>query len=416
MSNKKIIPRLRFPEFESDGEWKKKLLGDVASFSKGKGISKSDISVKGTISCIRYGQLYTTYNETITDVISKTNLPIDNLIFSEKNDVIIPSSGETQEDIATASCVINSGIALGGDINIIRSDINGVFLSYYLNNAKKQDIAKLAQGISVVHLYSSQLEKLEIEVPKPKEQQKIANCLSSLDNLIGAANVKLEVLKAHKKGLLQQLFPAEGETVPKLRFPEFENDGEWKIVKLQAIATIKRGAASQYLNYVERATPNAIRLLRINDFLSNQASYVENTSDMKRFRVQTGDILIAGTGATAGITFMIPPSFNDLAYSYNAPRIRVFESNKYFIYQQLKSSFILEQQKKLFVGNAQPFLDTKAISNFLISIPKKFREQQKIADCLSAVDDLVETQSKKIDFLKEHKKGLMQQLFPIIND
>ncbi len=149
-----------------------------------------------------------------------------------QNDVIIPASGETQEDIATASCVLKSGVALGGDINIIRSSINGVFLSYYLNNAKKREIAKLSQGISVVHLYSSQLATLEIEIPNPKEQQRIADCLSSIDDLITAQAQKLEALKKHKKGLLQKLFPAQGETMPALRFPEFEKDGEWEEKRL----------------------------------------------------------------------------------------------------------------------------------------------------------------------------------------
>ena len=121
--------------------------------------------------------------------------------------VIIPSSGETYIDIATASCVLKENIALGGDLNILRGKENGIFLAYYLTHAKKNEIAKLAQGIAVVHLYSSQLAKLDLEIPKDqKEQQKIANCLSSLDTLIEAQNNKVEALKKHKKGLMQGLF------------------------------------------------------------------------------------------------------------------------------------------------------------------------------------------------------------------
>ncbi|GAB1462782.1 restriction endonuclease subunit S [Pedobacter sp.] len=201
------VPKYRFKDFENDGEWVEKILGDVAEFSKGKGISKSDVIENGKIPCIRYGQLYTHYKETINDVISYTNVPVKDLVLSQVNDVIIPSSGETQEDIATASCVMKGGIALGGDLNIIRSDINGVFLSYYLNNAKKKDIAQMAQGISVVHLYSSQLQNLKILIPSKSEQQKIASCLSALDVLITAQAEKIEQLKQHKKGLMQGLFP-----------------------------------------------------------------------------------------------------------------------------------------------------------------------------------------------------------------
>ena len=183
-------------------------LGNVATFLKGKGISKSDIVEKGNLPCIRYGELYTHYKETIDEIKSFTNLGSEELVLSEANDVIIPASGETQIDIATASCVLRSGIALGGDLNIIRSEYDGVFLAYYLNGAKKTDIAQLAQGISVVHLYPSQLQTLSVSFPKnPKEQNKIASCLSSLDALITEQTEKIEQLKLHKKGLMQGLFP-----------------------------------------------------------------------------------------------------------------------------------------------------------------------------------------------------------------
>ncbi|BAS68178.1 restriction endonuclease subunit S [Bathymodiolus septemdierum thioautotrophic gill symbiont] len=205
------VPKLRFPAFRDAGEWEERKLGEVASFLKGKGISKADITTDGKQPCIRYGELYTLYNETIENISSHTNITANNLVLSKSNDVIIPASGETQEDIATASCVMESGIALGGDLNIIRTKMNGVFLSYYLNSAKKYFIAQMSQGISVVHLYPSQLKNLGINIPKIIEQQKIANCLSSIDNLITTQAQKIESLKAHKKGLMQQLFPATDE-------------------------------------------------------------------------------------------------------------------------------------------------------------------------------------------------------------
>ncbi len=187
-------------------EWKDRLLGDIATFSKGKGISKADIDDEGMTPCIRYGELYTEYGETIREVKSKTNLDIKNLVLSESNDVIIPASGETQIDIATASCVQLSGVALGGDLNIIKSQENGVFLSYYLNNQKKLDIAKLAQGNSVVHLYSSQLKPLNIKLPIKSEQTKIANFLSAIDDKIAQTQAELDAVKQYKQGLLQQMF------------------------------------------------------------------------------------------------------------------------------------------------------------------------------------------------------------------
>lgn len=205
------LPKLRFPEFQS--KWERCVLGDFASFAKGKGISKSDISEDGQLACIRYGQLYTEYKETIDEVVSFTNISPNELVLSQKNDVIIPASGETHEDIATASCIKNSGIAIGSDLNIIRSSCDGVFLSYYLNGAKKNEIACLAQGVSVVHLYPAQLKYLELALPEYKEQQKIAECLSSIDRLITHQEELLHSLKNHKRGLQQQLFPDLEEVI-----------------------------------------------------------------------------------------------------------------------------------------------------------------------------------------------------------
>lgn len=201
------MPKYRFKEFERDGNWIEKSLDEVATILKGKGISKADIVENGNLPCIRYGELYTHYKETIRVVKSHTNSNADDLVLSKANDVIIPASGETQIDIATASCVLESGIALGGDLNIIRSKINGVFLSYYINNAKKHDIAQMAQGIAVVHLYPNQLKTLQLQVPSSKEQLKIASCLSYLDEIIDAQTEKIDLLKQHKKGLMQGLFP-----------------------------------------------------------------------------------------------------------------------------------------------------------------------------------------------------------------
>jgi type I restriction enzyme S subunit len=204
-------PRLRFPEFQDAGEWEETTLGEKSSILRGKGISKADLDPHGLQACIRYGELYTRYGETIREVVSRTKVPASELFISKPDDVIIPSSGETKIDIAKASCVLAGGIALGGDLNVIRSNLNGTFLSYYLNGPKRLDIAKVAQGDTVVHLYPHQLEALHIAVPTLPEQQRIADCLSSLDALISAETHKLAVLKTHKQGLMQQLFPSMEE-------------------------------------------------------------------------------------------------------------------------------------------------------------------------------------------------------------
>ncbi|MEN0005810.1 MAG: restriction endonuclease subunit S [Bacteroidota bacterium] len=200
--------RLRFKDAAGQDfpEWEEKRLGDIASFSKGKGISKSELDKDGKFQCIIYGELYTRYNEMIDFVQSRTSIEAEKLVFSKANDVLVPASGETHLDIAKASCVLKSNIALGGDINIIRSKTVGVFLAYYLNSSKREKIASLAQGSSVIHLYPTQLKSLKLQLPSLPEQQKIADCLSAIDRKIQLTQNQLAQTEGFKKGLLQQLF------------------------------------------------------------------------------------------------------------------------------------------------------------------------------------------------------------------
>lgn len=188
------------------GEWEETILGKIGIFLKGKGISKADIVQNGAIPCIRYGELYTQYGEVISNVISATNLEVNSLILSKANDVLIPASGETQIDIATASCVLQSEVALSGDLNIFRTEENGVFLSYLIRSHLKMQIAQLAQGNSVVHLYSSQLKGVQLNLPCLEEQTKIANFLSAIDQKIEVVVQQIKQGKQWKKGLLQQMF------------------------------------------------------------------------------------------------------------------------------------------------------------------------------------------------------------------
>ena len=183
-------------------------LGDIAKFLKGKGISKNDISKEGINECIRYGELYTDYSEVIENIISKTNVSAEDSVVSSVNDLLIPSSGEDSNDIAKVSCLTKAGILLGGDLNILRlKDGNsGPFFAYYLSSSKKSEISKMAQGNSVVHLYNSQLQTLNITIPSFTEQQKIARLFSKLNALINHRKAEIKKAETWKKGLMQQLF------------------------------------------------------------------------------------------------------------------------------------------------------------------------------------------------------------------
>lgn len=205
------LPELRFPEFVGAGEWKMMQLEEIATFHKGKGIAKADIDPNGENLCIRYGELYTTYGEVIDEIVSRTNIQSTELFIGCRNDVLIPSSGETKQDIAKASCVLVDDVAFGGDLNVLRSTENGVFLSYLLNGSCSKEIARIAQGDTVVHLYASQLKLLTVAIPELTEQQKIADFLAYLDDLITSQTQKITALKRHKSGLMQQLFPTMDE-------------------------------------------------------------------------------------------------------------------------------------------------------------------------------------------------------------
>ena len=129
-------------------------------------------------------------------------------MLSQAEDVIVPASGETKADIAKAACVLAEGVALGSDLNILRSELYGPFFSYLLNSPLRHKIARVAQGDTVAHLYPKQISQVQLAYPSRFEQKKIADCLGSLDDLIAENSRKLEALRQHKQGLMQQLFPS----------------------------------------------------------------------------------------------------------------------------------------------------------------------------------------------------------------
>ena len=189
-------------------DWKQYKLGNLGSFKKGKGLSKDQLSEEGT-PCILYGQLYTDYSEVIKSVVSKTNASLDNAVFSEGNEVLLPCSGETSLDISRATFLPIKGVALGGDLHVItcNSNINGSLLSYIINSSLKKEIARIAQGATVVHTSASSLSKILVNYPSSlEEQRKIAEFLGAFDEKIEAVKRQLEALKEIKKGLLQQMF------------------------------------------------------------------------------------------------------------------------------------------------------------------------------------------------------------------
>ena len=189
-------------------DWEEKTLGNLGTFLKGAPLSKSDITDEGT-PLILYGELYTTYAEVAYSIARRTDKKVSDKFYSKVGDVVIPTSGETPEEISTATCVMKDGVILAGDLYIYRpaTNVDGRILSYLLNHQVNNAISRIAQGKSVVHVQSKELERIHVIFPSsPIEQRKIADCLASLDDVIAKAKGELDAWRELKKGLLQQMF------------------------------------------------------------------------------------------------------------------------------------------------------------------------------------------------------------------
>jgi len=393
------VPKLRFAEFS--GEWEEKLLQEIASFSKGKGISKSDIDENGTLECIRYGELYTTYKEKIEEIKSKTNLSAKNLILSEFNDVIIPASGETQIDIATASCVLKDNVALSGDLNIIKTINNGLFLSYYLNSNKKFDIARLSQGISVVHLYSSQLKTLKLNIPQKQEQEKIASFLSAVDKKIEKIEEKIALQEKYKKAMMQKLFSQE------IRFKN--DDGSdfpaWEEKKLGDVGKV---SMCKRIMKDQTTLKGEIPFYKIGTFGKEADAFIsknlyENYKSKYSFP-KKGDVLISASGTIGRLVVYdgLPSYFQDSNIVWISNDEKIIK-NKFlkFFYRTVNWNTENTTIARLYNNN---------LRNIQISIPS-LKEQQKIANFLSSLDKKIEATKKQKQKANEFKKGLLQQMF-----
>ena len=188
-------------------DWEKKKLGEVADFYKGKGLPKSDIVENGKYKCLHYGELFTKYKELISDIKSTTNV-FEKPFLSIENDVLMPTSDVTPNGLATASCILEDGVILGGDVLVIRQNtkfFNGLFFSYYVNQYRDK-VMKLVSGSTVYHLYGSDMKKLEFILPCLQEQTKIANFLSTIDSKMNHCQEQIVNTEVWKKGLLQQMF------------------------------------------------------------------------------------------------------------------------------------------------------------------------------------------------------------------
>lgn len=371
-------PSLRFPEFT--GEWKEERLSEIADIYKGAGISKDQLSDNGE-PCILYGELYTKYKtETITEVISRTDIDNTKLVRSKANDVIIPCSGETAEDIATARCVIKDGILLGGDLNIIRlHNYDGSFVSYQLNGKRKYDIAKVAQGVSVVHLYGEHLKGVKTVNPCLAEQKKISRFLSLLDERIAVQNRLIEDLKKLSCAVSNKLFQSvKGVVIP-----------------LSGISNIVKGK-------------------QINgDFLADVGEYyvmnggTEPSGYYDNYNVEANTISISEGGNSCGYVQFNRMPFWSGGHCYTIQDI-VSDVETLYLYHYLKSKE--ESIMELRIGTGLPNIQKKDLAEFKVIIPA-IEQQRTISNILSLLERKTEVEGRMLIAMRTEKQYLIHQMF-----
>lgn len=380
--------------FNYEQEWNSEILNNLCQFYKGNGLSKNDLSDSG-YSCILYGQLYTTYlNEVITSTVSKTNAKLDNPFYAKRNDLIIPSSGEDPIDIAVARSLQVDNVLLGGDLNVLRpkSILNSSFLSYQLNGKRKVDIAKIAQGKSIVHLHNCDLKRIKINYPCIEEQNKIANLLFQLDKLIETQIKIIEDYEELKSWITDQIFNREVST-KKLKSLIFEVNQRNKLQLALDVLTVsnKRGFIKQSEQFEERNVASEdtsnYKIVCVDQYAYNPA------------RINVGSIARLNNYEKGIISPM-----------YTCFEINEEKLNPIYFDLFLKSKSFKSQLNKKLEGSVRQCLIFSGMLSMEIPLPS-IQTQSVIAKRISMLDSNIKIENTYLVRLKQQKKYLLDNLF-----
>lgn len=411
-----LVPSLRFPEFRDSGEWVVKKLGDkdISSFVK-KRVSVNDLELDSYVS---------TENilPNFGGIKGASKLPPSGSFTSYKpEDILIANIRPYLKKIWVAD---RNGAA-SNDVVVVRpmKGIIGSFLSSLLRSDSFIDyVMKGAKGVKMPRGDVSLMKDYSLAVPCPTEQKKIADCLSSIDTLIAAQAEKIDALKTHKKGLMQQLFPREGETIPRLRFPEFRDAGEWGSKELGEF-TIKVGSGitprGGDKNYTTKGRP-FVRSQNIGwgNLILDDIVYIDERTHatFSSTEIMINDVLLNISGASIGRSSIANEFVSGGNVNQHVCIIRTDfrRLNPLFLNQFLLSKQGQKKINSFQAGGNRQGLNFGQIRSFSIPLTPKLKEQKKIADCLSSLDALIAAQTDKLDALKNHKKGMMQQLFPSV--
>ena len=372
------VPNLRF---SYKGDWSKRKLNEICLFFKGNGLSKSDLSNEG-FPCILYGELYTTYkNEVISDIISKTNTTLSNPFLSRNNDLIIPGSGEDPIDIAVARAIYQNDIILGGDLNILRpkSNVSAAFLSYQLNGVRRYDIAKKAQGKSIVHLHNSDLKEVLVSIPSYDEQLHIVKLLTKIDEMIETQSKIIDDYNSLKMGIYNCMFK--------------ENYADYK---LKQLAYIVKG--DQINN---------------DQLLSNGSYYMMNggtspSGYLDSYNVSENTISISEGGNSCGYVQFNSSPFWSGGHCYTIQNVNSALIENKYLYHYLK--YKEKEMMNLRIGTGLPNIQKKDLENFTILVPSLLIQRKNLA-LFEMLDEKISILTEELTNLQKQKKYLLCNMF-----
>lgn len=412
-------PQLRFPEFRNEPGWVSKVLGEEGEFVPSLMGKTAEHFGVGSAKYITYKNVFSNVftDVTLLNSVDVSNDESQNVVVS--GDVLFTVSSETPNEAGMSSVMLDDvqNCYLNSFCTIFRFDAdkrpNNRFVGYLMRSPLvRNHFAKYAQGSTRFNLSRTAFKNLRFAIPTAAEQRKIAECLTTLDELIAAHGQKLEALRAHKRGLMQQLFPREGEEAPTLRFPEFRKSQKWRKRRISDLLTkvssqIEVQAAESYREIGVRSHGKGIFH---KDLVSGST-----IGEKRVFRVVEDALVVNIVFAWEQAVATTSRNEEGMIASHRFPMYlpRSGDSDVRFI----KFTFLTPMGKHL-LGVASPggagrnrTLGQAEFEMLEIIVPGK-EEQTKIADAIDAIDVLIAPQAEKFDLLQVHKWGLMQQIFP----
>ena len=412
---KTLVPKLRFPEFQDAGEWEEKALGDLSQIVRGGSPRPIDEYITSDINGLNWLKIadvdkdskYVTFTKerVLATALSKTReVNPGDLIMSNSMSFGRPYI------VKIKSCIHDGWIA----VTQINKQASRDYLYYLILSPISQEyFVNNAAGSGVQNLNADIIKLLPVVIPKYSEQQKIADCLSSIDELIAAQINKVAALKNHKKALMQQLFPLEGETTPKLRFPDFSSDKEWLPTTIGKLGKFYYGKSAPKWSLSNDAPTLCVRYGELYTKFGTVISEVTSRTNIEPSNLKFskgGEILIPRVGEDpqdfANCCYL---PFPDIAIG---EMISVYETEENSIFYSYYFRTMRKQFAKVVEGQNVKNLYYTNLEPIVIGKPSSRLEQQKIADCFFSIDELITAQTQKLESYKAHKKGLMQQLFP----